>query len=227
MSRPILILRPEPGASRTVRAAATLRLDAIAVPLFAVEPLHWFPPDPVRFDAVMFTSANAVRAAGAGLARYGALPVYAVGTATAEAARQSGFSYVHEGPGDAAGLTAMLEEDCVLRVLHFCGAHRRESVAPGLMIERTTVYESAVIDRPEGLDDALERAPLALLHSPRAAERFATLVDALGRSRAAIPVAAISPAAIAAAGPGWARTEAALAPDDAALLALAARLCDT
>jgi uroporphyrinogen-III synthase len=226
MSRPLLILRPEPGASRTVRAAATLRLDAIAVPLFAVEPLHWFPPDPVRFDAVMFTSANAVRAAGNGLARYGALPVYAVGTATAEAARQSGFSHVREGPGDAAGLTAMLEGDGVLRVLHFCGAHRRESAAPGLMIERTTVYESATIDRPEGLDDALEQAPLALLHSPRAAERFAALVDALGRSRAAIPVAAISPAAVAAAGPGWARTEAAATPDDAALLALAARLCD-
>lgn len=226
MSRPLLILRPEPGASRTVRAATALRLDAVAVPLFAIEPLHWFPPDPVRFDAVMFTSANAVRAGGASLSRYGALPAYAVGTATAEAARQTGFSHVREGPGDAAGLTALLEAEGVLRVLHFCGAHRRESAAPGLMIERTTVYESATIERPEGLDEALEQAPLALLHSPRAAERFAALVDALGRSRATISVAAISPAAIAAAGSGWARMEAAATPDDAALLALAARLCD-
>ncbi len=226
MSRPLLILRPEPGASRTVRAAAALRLNAVAIPLFAIEPLPWFPPDPVRFDAVMFTSANAVRAGGVGLARYGAMPAYGVGTATAEAARQAGFSHVREGPGDSAGLTALLQADGIFRALHFCGAHRRESAAPGLMIERVTVYESAAIERPEGLDEALESAPLALLHSPRAAERFATLVDAIGWSRAAISVAAISPAAVAAAGSGWANMDAAESPDDAALLALAARLCD-
>jgi uroporphyrinogen-III synthase len=226
MSRSLLVLRPEPGASRTVRAAAALRLEAIAVPLFAIEPLHWFPPDPVRFDAVMFTSANAVRAGGAGLARYGALPVYAVGAATADAARQAGFSHVREGPGDATDLTALLQADGVFRAVHFCGAHRRESAAPGLMIERVTVYESAAIERPDGLDEALEEAPLALLHSPRAAERFAALVDAIGWPRATISLAAISPAAVAAAGSGWARTEAAATPDDAALLALAARLCD-
>jgi len=226
MSRPLLVLRPEPGATRTVRAAAALRLEAIAVPLFAIEPLHWFPPDPVRFDAVMFTSANAVRAGGAGLARYGALPAFAVGAATADAARQAGFSHVREGPGDVSGLTALLQAEGVFRAVHFCGAHRRESAAPGLMIERVPVYESAAIERPDGLDEALEDAPLALLHSPRAAERFARLVDAIGRPRASISIAAISPAAIAAAGPGWARAEAAASPDDAALLALAARLCD-
>jgi uroporphyrinogen-III synthase len=226
MIRPILVLRPQPGAARTVRAAHALGLKAMAVPIFAIEPLPWFAPDPVRFDAVMFTSANAVRAAGAGLARYGALPVYAVGGATADAARLAGFSKVRRGPGDAPGLTAMLEGDCVYRALHFCGAHRRESAAPGLMIERVTVYESAELDRPEGLDDALAELPVVLIHSPRAAERFAALVDGLGRSRGGFSLAAISKTTADAAGPGWGRIEVAEVAEDSALLALAARLCD-
>ncbi len=39
--RRLFILRPEPGASATVREAAELGLDAVAMPLFSVEPLDW------------------------------------------------------------------------------------------------------------------------------------------------------------------------------------------
>lgn len=227
MTPPLIVLRPEPGARRTIDAAGALGLAAMAVPLFAIERLHWFPPEPSRFEAIMFTSANAVRMGGGDLARFAALPVYAVGAATAEAARHAGFSHVREGPGDAAGLAALLARDGVFRALHFCGAHRRESAAPGLMIERVPVYESRAIDRPAGLPDALATGPLALIHSPRAGARFAELVDRLGCPRLSIALAAISAAALAAAGEGWAAAKVAERPDDTALLALAAGLCKT
>jgi uroporphyrinogen-III synthase len=63
-----------------------------------------------------------------------------------------------------------------------------------------------------------------LIHSPRAARRFAELTDARGRE--SIAIVAISPAAADAAGAGWAQVDAADKPTDEALLALAERLCN-
>jgi uroporphyrinogen-III synthase len=60
------------------------------------------------------------------------------------------------------------------------------------------------------------------VHSPRAGKRLAEL----GMDRSTVRIAAISPAAATAAGPGWERCEAADGPNEEALLALAARLCD-
>ena len=46
--RRLLVLRPEPGASATVERARALGLDAVAMPLFEVEPVAWDAPDPAR-----------------------------------------------------------------------------------------------------------------------------------------------------------------------------------
>jgi uroporphyrinogen-III synthase len=95
---------------------------------------------------------------------------------------------------------------------------------PQVPIERRIVYAAeAAGTLPPEAGHALERGALALLHSPRAAALFASLVAERGRRR----IAAISPAAAAAAGEGWAEAHAAAAPRDQALLELAARLCKT
>ena len=85
--RPVLVLRPEPGASETVERARGRGLNAIAVPLFEVRPLEWEAPEPSGFAGLLLTSANAVRHGGERLAKLRGLKVYAVGEATAEAAR--------------------------------------------------------------------------------------------------------------------------------------------
>ena len=59
--RRVLVLRPEPGASATVERARELGLDAVAVPLFEIEPVAWEAPEAARFDGLLLTSANAVR----------------------------------------------------------------------------------------------------------------------------------------------------------------------
>ena len=46
MSRPIVVLRPEPGARATVARIEALGAHAVAAPLFAIRPLPWTPPDP-------------------------------------------------------------------------------------------------------------------------------------------------------------------------------------
>jgi uroporphyrinogen-III synthase len=85
------------------------------------------------------------------------------------------------------------------------------------------VYRAAEKAEVQGLEQLQGQA--AVLHSPRAAKRLAELVDPA--DRATIRIAAISAATAEAAGEGWQAVRIASSPNDAELLALAARLCET
>jgi uroporphyrinogen-III synthase len=218
--RRVVIVRPEPGASATAGRARALGLDAFSMPLFKIEPLAWEVPDPLDFDALLLTSANAVRHGGAGLNRLLALPVYAVGEATAAAARDAGFEIAGVGDSGVDRLLGSIQPG--LRLLHLCGEHR---AAPSSQpIRAVPVYRAVEIDAPHGL--AQIAGQTLAVHSPRAGARLAELADGAGVDRGTVRIAAISDAAALAAGGGWERCEAADRPNEAALLALAARLCD-
>jgi uroporphyrinogen-III synthase len=219
--RRLAILRPEPGASATVERARELGLDAFAVPLFAIEPLAWELPDSGAFDALLLTSANTVRQAGPSLERLLQLPAYAVGDATAAAAEDAGFCVAGSGDGGVDELLASIPPD--LRLLHLCGEHR-VAAPTSRPITALAVYRAAELAPPGRLRE-IEGETVAV-HSPRAAKRLAELVDDAAIDRRTIRVAAISPGAAAAAGAGWEDCAAADQPNDTALLALAARLCD-
>ncbi len=181
-------------------------------------PVAWSAPDTAEYDALLLTSANAVRHGGRGLEALRALPVHAVGETTAAAARDSGFRVEQVGAGGVSDLLKALPES--LRLLHLAGEDRSEAPETHHRIEGRTVYRSVPIEAPglpplEGL--------VAAVHSPRAALRLAELADA----RASTCIAAISAAAAAACGSGWERVEIAERPDDPSLLALAATLCHT
>ena len=120
----ILVLRPEPGAGETARRARERGLEAIAVPLFTVGPMSWELPDPAQFDALLLTSANAVRHGGEQLGNLRGLPVHAVGEATAAAARNAGFGIASSGDAGVDRLLGSIDQD--LRLLHLCGTERRE-----------------------------------------------------------------------------------------------------
>lgn len=213
--RRVLVLRPEPGASETVARARARGLDAVAIPLFAIEPMAWEVPDVARFDAVLFTSANAVRSAGDQLRALAALPAYAVGETTAAAAREAGFEVVATGD---SGVDRLLQTiDPGLALLHLCGLDRREPAEAPHKMTPLVVYRAKPVEPPE-----LPASGVVLIHSPRAARRLAELVN----ERSGIAIAAISPAAAAAAGGGWAAVEVADRPNDDALLAVAERLCN-
>ncbi len=210
--RRLVILRPEPGASASLAKARLLGFDAVAVPLFDVQPLAWVAPDPEPWDGIVATSANAFRHGGAGLEMLTSLPVHAVGETTAEAARSSGFLVASVGDGGAEALAPRLPAG---RLLHLCGEHFRA-------ISGTTaipVYRSVAIDPPPALDQLA--GAVAAVHSPRAGARLAELVG----ERQSIVIAAISAAAAEATGPGWTDVAISDEPRDEALLALAGRLC--
>ncbi len=213
----ILVLRPEPGAGETVQRLRDRGLDAIAAPLFTIAPVEWEAPNPAGFDALLLTSANAIRHGGDQLGEFRGLPVHAVGEATARMARDAGFDIASLGDAGVDRLLASIDPQ--LRLLHPCGKDRRQPTDAPQQITRIEVYQATAVERPD-----LQRATdsVALIHSPRAASRFAELIAP--SDRASIAIAAISAAAVEAAGAGWKAVEAAAQPSEEALLALAARL---
>lgn len=214
MTRPIAVLRPEPGNGRTADRLAALGATVIRRPLFVIVPVAWTPPDPADFDALVLTSVNAVRHADIAATPLSRLPVWAVGSATATAARAAGLRVVRTGEAGVAALTADRGET---RLLHLAG--RERMAVPG--VTAITVYAA---DPLMDIDTSALNGTVTMLHSARAARRLAELVAPI--DRAAIRLAAIAPAVAGAAGHGWARVESAPHPRDLALVALATALAD-
>lgn len=216
MSREALVLRPEPGNARTSAALRQARWTVHSLPLFEVKALSWAVPDIGHYDALLLTSANAVRHGGSGLDQLRGLPVVAVGQATAAAARAAGFRVASVGGGGATAAVAAAGQTG--RLLHLGGRHH--VAVPG--VDALAVYTSEAVAVPAGALAGYE-APTALVHSVRAAERLEQLVARDGVARGAWCVAALSPAIANAAGEGWGRIQVAQEPSDAALLALLCR----
>ena len=193
-----------------------------------VRPLAWDPPAPGGIDAVLLTSANAVRHGGDGLRSFTGLPCYCVGPATAGAARAAGFGDVRVGTRDGEAAVAMMVADGLASALHLSGRDHVGLADPALRLERRLVYAAEPVRvLPDEAAKALGRGALVLLHSPRAAAVFARLIDEAGIERGDISLAAISANAAEAAGEGWRAKHVAGEPRDEALLELAAKLCKT
>ena len=180
---PVLLLtRPRDASERFASEVAGV-LGASA-PEFCISPLMRVDfagrlPDMADAAALVFTSANGVRAyAAAGGPR--GLPSFAVGEATAEAARRAGIAAEAAG-GDARALvTHLAARRPSGRIVHVRGEHARGDVAArlreaGLRAEEAVLYRQVLLpfsDRARALLSG--RAPVvAPLFSPRTAEQFA------------------------------------------------------
>ncbi len=208
MTRAIGVLRPEPGNAATADRIEALGRRALRLPLFAVVPIAWSPPDPARYDSLLLSSANAVRHGGAGLAALTALPVHTVGESTAAAARAAGFRVVAVGE---SGVAAMHPPGRVLRLV---GREHRDFAGADTIV----VYASDPLDP----DLSALEGELALVHSARAARVLAERVA----DRSTISLVAIADAAAAAAGDGWRHIVVADRPTDAGMIAAALALAD-
>jgi uroporphyrinogen-III synthase len=187
MSRRVLVTRPRPGAEATARRLEAMGLEPLVVPLSETVPLP--PPEelPAVPDAVAVTSANALRHAPPQLLeRLVTLPCFAVGEATAAAAREAGFADVATGSGDAAGLAvhaaAALKPGA--RLLHLCGRVRLSDfeallAEAGIVVLPVETYDSRSVG---DVSDELLRAAgggavdAVLLHSATAAAAMTDLL---------------------------------------------------
>lgn len=225
MTRPLALLRPEPGWTASATAARAAGIEVIGHPLFDAEPVAWQPPEE-DFDALLVGSAAVFAHGGAPLASLRALPVHAVGESTAAAARAAGFAVANAGAG---GLQALLDAAAgrPMRFLRLAGEERVILAPhPGQSVAERAVYHMVPREIEAAFAEALTgQAALIALHSAAAAAHFAREVKRLGIDPATMCLVALAPRIAEAAGHGWAAVHIADAPSEAALLAKTAALC--
>lgn len=215
----LLVVRPQPGADATAARIKAAGHIAVLMPLFEIRPVTWDIPSPERYDALLLTSSNAVRAVGDRFETLRELPVYAVGSATARAAHTAGLTVIATGE---SGVAVILETALTAghtQLLWLAGEDRISVVTPGEMtLDTRMVYQSAALTAPADFAETAREVDAVLLHSPRAAGHFADLCDGAAVDRAGIRLAALSPAIAESAGSGWRTVVASTAPNDESLL---------
>ena len=219
MSRTVLVTRAAEQAEGTAARLRERGHVPVVAPLVRIEQLPAAVPEA---QAILVTSRNGAAAlAGATDAR--AVPVLAVGEATAATLRAEGFGDVRSADGDAAALAALAAaslDPAGGPVLHARGATVRHSPLPALQAAGFATGE-AVLYRTVALDALpdVSACDTALVHSPASAER---LVRALQDRDTALDVVAMSDAALVPLrGTAFARSlHAATHPSESAMLDL-------
>ncbi len=219
----VLVTRPVEDSQRTADALRAAGHEPLMAPLFEIRPLAHLVPHPV--DAFIVTSANALRHAGV-VAEHLAVPVFAVGDATAEEAARKGFRTIHSARSDSHGLAALIRDSMPGggRFAYLVGVERRDAalrgLGPAFQVSPVETYESAALDHlPETAAKALKAAGIdAVLHfSPRSASVFAGLAEQQGLAEEAAALAHIVISASAVL-PGYRRSLVAARPDLAAMI---------
>ena len=232
----LLVTRPEPECERTAALLRGRGHDVLLVPLLRIEPLVDAELGAGPWAAVLFTSANAVRAVAAhrrfrDLAR---LPVYTVGLRTQAAAAAAGFASIVSADGDVEALvrlTASKPPVADLPLLYCAGEERAGDLAGalhlrGLRVETALVYRAVMVaDLTPDVRAAFVQGTIdAVLHySARTAAAFVAAAAMAGirdlsiqtrhlcfSAQVALPLAAAGAKAI----------EVASEPNEQALLAL-------
>lgn len=221
----LLIIRPQPGNDASAKRAREAGFEPVQLPFFEVRARGWDAPDPTHFDALLITSANAVRHAGAGLDKYSAMPVHAVGQNSADAVAARGLTLASTGTKGVDEALQLASAARHHRLLWLAGEDQTSFHMPeSLQVETRIVYAAEPAELPLDARAIVASADMVAVHSARAARTFAEFVDTQALSRAAIRLVAFSQAIAKAAGPGWQAIAIARHPSDEALLSAARAL---
>jgi uroporphyrinogen-III synthase len=189
----VLVTRPEPDARSEVEALAAHGHEGIAAPLLVIEQVEDVVLDLEGAQALIVTSRNALRALSHHPALDAAckLPLFAVGAATALAARDLGFATVVQGPGTGAGLAKLIGERARPssgRLVHLAGealAFDLKSAleAHGFSVSAPVLYRSIpAAELPSEALRSIRDGTLdgVILMSPRTARTFLALLERYG-----------------------------------------------
>lgn len=198
----ILVTRPAPDHTTTVSTLRGKGFDVLLAPMLRFEPVAFEQDADARFDAVLVTSANALRAlAETSVAqRWLTTPLYAVGERTAQAARDLGFGSVMAASGDGASLRDLVVAQTraktpkktalkkSARLLYLAAADRAvnldDELSPfGLEVITVTTYRMiATPDLPAEVCEAFTagRVDAVLHYSGRSAYSFVAAARAAG-----------------------------------------------
>ncbi|MBV9511468.1 MAG: uroporphyrinogen-III synthase [Caulobacteraceae bacterium] len=220
--RRIWVTRSEPQAQATARRLRAMGLEPVVRPLLMVRLRPEAHVDLEDVQAIAFTSGHGVRAF-AGLSLERGLPVFAVGGATAAAARACGFSDVRVAGGDVRALAEAIADagPRPRRVFNPAALEPAADLAALLAARGVEVRTIAVYETIPAPAAAPPDVQAVLVHSPKAARALAALATPDWAAR--VSAFAISPAAAQPlSSPPFARLRVAQTPDEASLLALLA-----
>jgi uroporphyrinogen-III synthase len=181
----VWITRAQPGAAVTADRVRQLGLEPVVEPLLEVRPAADAPIDLAGVSAIAFTSANAV-SVFAGRSPERAIRVFAVGDATAQAARAQRFANVLSAQGDVAALASALatrKRELPGAILYPAAAAPAQDLAGaleavGLSVRQVTLYETVETQPTESLVARLPQIGAVLLHSAKAAKALAAFLKA-------------------------------------------------
>ena len=225
-SRQVLTTRSIGDAESDTALLKERGVEAIAAPMLEFKPLDLELPDASGFDAVVLTSRNA--ASVPGLDPFHSLKCYCVGGATAQAAKDAGFTDVETGPGDAEGLASYIDKLRPDRLLWASGIDtatdlKRELAPLGVEVERVNTYEMALVDDlPPGAESGIRNGDVGavLVYSARAGGHFRDLLERSGLEsyRKQLELIAISSRVAGLCGDGWHTITVAERPDNPAMM---------
>ena len=187
----LVVTRPAGDGARTAKRLTGLGHEAIIAPLIQVNPLSTPAPQLQAIwpalQAVAVTSANGIRVL-ADMTPGRDVPVYAVGPATAAAAKEAGFKKVTTAGGDVDALAKLIISERKADggpILHPAGSKlagdlKGQLEQAGFTCHRIRLYEAdPVATLPEPALDALNKkeADGVLLYSPRTARLWAKRLE--------------------------------------------------
>jgi uroporphyrinogen-III synthase len=221
-----LVTRPRAEAAELAAALERRGIAALLEPLIDIRFHDLPPPDLAGVQAILCTSANGVRAL-ARLSPERALPLLAVGEATAARARAVGFAAVSSAGGNVDDLARLVRarlDPAGGRLLHVAGSAVAGDLAgalAGYAVERAVLYSAEPAARLSPAAQAALAAgtvDFALFFSPRTSAIFARLAAGLCLSRvAAVSISEAADRPLA--GLGWRARRVAARPTREALLA--------
>jgi uroporphyrinogen-III synthase len=223
----IVVTRPQADGEHTATVLEALGHEVLVAPLMRIEPVAVALAG--TWSAIVITSANALQAAAAPELK--SLPVFAVGSRTAEAARQAGFAVVSAANGDTKDLVRLIaarSAGAKAPLLYLAGEDRAgdlvaELATQGIRAQMKIAYRAVAEPFPTVLAAALDAGDVdAVLHfSRRSAELFIQGAKASGVAGPAEDVRHLCLSAqVAEPLAGASRIAIAPRPEEAALIAL-------
>lgn len=180
-----LITRPQEDAADLAAALSARGIEPLVEPLLQIKQLDGAKIDLDNVQALLFTSANGVRAFAA-LSANRDLPAYTVGDGSAAAAAAAGFNHIESAGGDVNALASLACDHLKPQngvLFHAAGSVTAGDLAAtleqaGFTVRRVPLYqaEAATSLSPETrMNLTLGGIDLILLFSPRTAATFGAL----------------------------------------------------
>ena len=201
----VLITRAENESKELAKDVRKLGVHTLISPMLKIKFYKGITPSFLKTQGILFTSSNGVRALDLRLNPHNkvfSIPVFAVGDATAKAAKQIGFTCVTSAGGNLESLAECTSENLSPgygELVHIAG-HDLAGDLAGRLKEKGFCVRTEKIYRAESITEidiqtlsALKQREVAfiLFFSPRTTRIFVSLIKAIDYANSLVSIEAI------------------------------------